>query len=220
MMEDHPSTSQSRGRSTLQQELYEAERASGIGAFVLDLSSQEWAWSPPVAALFGFEAEHAPTAFDKWLEAIFVDDAPKIRKALENTRESGNFYVEFRIKTAAGPLHWLAGKGNAGSGNGRNLLRGTFYDINERKQLEARLLATNETLEARLVELREEAHALDVLNKTGVAVGAELDLERLVQNVTDAGVELSGAQFGAFFNNLIRPDGESYTLYSLSGAPR
>jgi len=30
--------------------------------------------------------------------------------------------------------------------------------------------------------------------------GAELDLERLVQIVTDAGVELSGAQFGAFFS--------------------
>ena len=81
--------------------------------------------------------------------------------------------------------------------------------LNERKELQARL-----------AELREEARALEVLNRTGIAVGAELDLERLVQTVTDAGVELSGAQFGAFFYNLVRPDGESYTLYTLSGAPR
>jgi GAF domain-containing protein len=100
------------------------------------------------------------------------------------------------------------------------LLRGTLYDINERKQLEARLLAANETLEARLTELREEARALEVLNRTGVAIGAELDLERLVQTITDAGVELSGAQFGAVFYNVLREDGEAYTLYSLSGAPR
>ena len=68
--------------------------------------------------------------------------------------------------------------------------------------------------------MREEAHALEVLNRTGIAIGAELDLERLVQIVTDAGVELSGAQFGAFFYNVIREDGEAYTLYTLSGAPR
>ena len=38
--------------------------------------------------------------------------------------------------------------------------------------------------------------------------------------VTDAGVELSHAQFGAFFYNVIKEDGEAYTLYTLSGAPR
>ena len=120
-----------------------------------------------------------------------------------------------------GPLHWLAGKGQVAAGDdGSQTLRGTFYDINERKQLEARLLSTNETLETRVAELREEARALEVLNRTGVAVGAELDLERLVQTVTDAGVELSGAQFGAFFYNVVGPGGEAYTLYTLSGASR
>src|SRR6202043_40006 len=103
---------------------------------------------------------------------------------------------------------------------GAQILRGSYYDINERKQLQARLLSVNETLEARVSELREEAHTLEVLNRTGIAIGAELGLERLVQIVTDAGVELSGAQFGAFFYNVIREDGEAYTLYTLSGAPR
>ena len=50
---------------------------------------------------------------------------------------------------------------------------------------------------------------LSFLNRTGLAVGAELDLERLVQTVTDAGVELSGAQFGAFFYNVAGPTGEA-----------
>src|SRR5436190_15740230 len=90
--------------------------------------------------------------------------------------------------------------------------------IDDRKQLEGRLPAADETLEA--AELRDEARALKVLNRTAIAVGAELDLERLVQTVTDAGVELSSAQFGAFFYNIVRPDGEAYTLYTLSGAPR
>jgi PAS domain S-box-containing protein len=208
-------------RSALAERLREAEAAGGIGAFVFDLSTRDWAWSPPVATLFGFSGEKPPAAFDEWLKAVFVDDAPKIRHALDVARDSGNFYVEFRVKAGGGPFQWVAGKGQvAASGDGSRILRGTVYDINERKQLEARLLATNETLETRLGELREEARALEVLNRTGVAIGADLDLERLVQTVTDAGVELSGAQFGAFFYNIVGATGESYALYALSGAPR
>ncbi len=41
-----------------------------------------------------------------------------------------------------------------------------------------------------------------------------------MQIVTDVGVELSGAQFGAFFYNVLTPEGGSYMLYALSGAPR
>ena len=100
------------------------------------------------------------------------------------------------------------------------ILRGTWHDISERKRLESRLLALNETLEARVGEVREEARSLEIINKTGIALAAELDLERLVQIVTDAGVELTEAQFGAFFYNVINDNGEAYTLYTLSGAPR
>jgi PAS domain S-box-containing protein len=65
----------------------------------------------------------------------------------------------------------------------------------------------------------EERHALQVLNRAGSALAAETDLNRLVQIVTDAGVELSGAEFGAFFYNVLNAEGESYMLYTLSGAP-
>ena len=99
-------------------------------------------------------------------------------------------------------------------------LRGAYYEITERKVLEARLLALNETLEARVAEVREETRTLEVLNRTGVAIAGELELERLVQTVTDAGVELSGAQFGAFFYNLVQEGEEAYTLYTISGATR
>jgi len=49
---------------------------------------------------------------------------------------------------------------------------------------------------------------------------AELDLERIVQNVTDAATEMINAQFGAFFYNVVNDAGESYTLYTISGVPR
>ncbi|MBW4025638.1 MAG: PAS domain S-box protein [Proteobacteria bacterium] len=68
--------------------------------------------------------------------------------------------------------------------------------------------------------LRDETYRLETLNRTGAAIAAELDLERIVQGVTDAGVELTGARFGAFFYNVLNEVGESYMLYSLSGVDR
>jgi PAS domain S-box-containing protein len=68
--------------------------------------------------------------------------------------------------------------------------------------------------------LQEETQVLELLNEVGTTVAAELDLERAVQVVTDAATRLSGAAFGAFFYNVIDDKGESYTLYTLSGAPR
>ncbi len=68
--------------------------------------------------------------------------------------------------------------------------------------------------------LADERRALEVLNHAGSALALENDVHRLVQIVTDAGVELSGAAFGAFFYNVLDDAGESYMLYTLSGASR
>jgi signal transduction histidine kinase/DNA-binding response OmpR family regulator len=76
--------------------------------------------------------------------------------------------------------------------------------------------------ERRVMEtaLREEARLLEKLNRVAAMVAAELDLSRVVQAVTDAATELSGAAFGSFFYNVKDDKGEAYWLYSLSGAPR
>ena len=68
--------------------------------------------------------------------------------------------------------------------------------------------------------LREESHILEMLNRAGSAVAAELDVERVVQTVTDAGVAMIGADFGAFFYNVENAAGERMMLYTLSGARR
>jgi len=65
-----------------------------------------------------------------------------------------------------------------------------------------------------------ETQTLETLNRTGAALAAELDQEPLVQMVTDAGVELTGARFGAYFHNLMDETGERLHLFTLSGADR
>jgi PAS domain S-box-containing protein len=64
----------------------------------------------------------------------------------------------------------------------------------------------------------EQTRILETVNRTGAAISGELNLQKVVQLVTDAAVELTGAQFGAFFYNVLDEQGESYMLYTLSGA--
>lgn len=73
---------------------------------------------------------------------------------------------------------------------------------------------------ARQHALEEQARHLEVLNRTGAMLAAKLDLQEIVQAVTDAATKLSEAQFGAFFYNVVSDSGECYQLYVLSGAPR
>ena len=68
--------------------------------------------------------------------------------------------------------------------------------------------------------MRDETRVLELLNRTGTTLSSKLDLQALVQAVTDAATELSGAQFGAFFYNTTDENGDAFMLYTLSGAPR
>ncbi|HEY0099883.1 MAG TPA: ATP-binding protein, partial [Pyrinomonadaceae bacterium] len=79
-------------------------------------------------------------------------------------------------------------------------------DISERKRAEALL--------------REQREIIEIVNRVGQSVAAELDLHKLVQTVTDAATEISGAHFGSFFYNVLDEKGASYMLYTLSGVPR
>ena len=60
---------------------------------------------------------------------------------------------------------------------------------------------------------------LQLLNETSKAITSEVELEKLVQRITDKATELSGAQFGAFFYN-VEKEQKEYLLYTISGVPR
>jgi signal transduction histidine kinase/DNA-binding response OmpR family regulator len=68
--------------------------------------------------------------------------------------------------------------------------------------------------------LRERSDVTETLNRVGAIVASDLDRDRVVQGVTDAATELTTAAFGAFFYNVSNDGGESFTLYTISGAPR
>jgi signal transduction histidine kinase len=66
----------------------------------------------------------------------------------------------------------------------------------------------------------QEKRTLATINEVGQSLSAELDLETLLQAVTDAATKLTRAQFGAFFYNAKSAQGEAYTLYTISGVPK
>ena len=69
-------------------------------------------------------------------------------------------------------------------------------------------------------EERRAQRAVEALNRINTALAAEHDVERLVQMVTDAGVELTGASVGAYFHNIMDESGERLHLFTLAGHER
>ncbi|HTG43467.1 MAG TPA: PAS domain S-box protein [Verrucomicrobiae bacterium] len=139
------------------------------------------------------DPEILPTVVDRWKESI--------SKGIP-------FEMEFPLRGADGIFRWFLTRVNPVRDKDNRVIRwfGTNTDVNEvRRAREA---------------LKEETRLLEILDKTGKSIAAELDLKKVVQSVTDSATELTAARFGAFFYNMRNEQGEAFMLYTLSGAPR
>jgi PAS domain S-box-containing protein len=76
-------------------------------------------------------------------------------------------------------------------------------DISERKRAEK--------------SFAEQSSIIEAINRMGQTLAAELDLHKLVQNVTDVATGICEARFGTFFYNVVNEEGESHMLYAFSG---
>jgi PAS domain S-box-containing protein len=144
-----------------------------------------------------------------WTNLIHPDDLPEVARRRAEAWETGAPYIfEARFRRVDGAWRWLmvSSRPRADLGGGGRGYVGMAVDVTEKREASD--------------ALREQGRTLATINRIGAAIAAELDLQRLVQMVTDAGVELTGAQFGAFFYNVLNQAGESYMLYTLSGARR
>ena len=177
----------------------------------------DWSWdaltdvvtlSDRAAEIFGIPPGPHMT-WTRLRDLIHEEDREKARLAVERTiAERIDYDIEYRVIQPYGNQRWIAAKGRAtydpeGQAGG---IIGIVQDITERRQAEA--------------QLEEERETLEIINKTGRMLSAELDLERLVQRLTDAATEIVNAEFGAFFYNVPDEHDGSYQLYALSGVPR
>jgi PAS domain S-box-containing protein len=81
-----------------------------------------------------------------------------------------------------------------------------FHDVTVRRRAEA--------------ALRQESETLELLNETGIAIAAQLNLQTLVPSVTDAATKLSGAEFGAFCDNVLLRQADASSLQTQSCVSR
>ena len=157
-------------------------------------------WRLPAAAMEPKDHRHvlaiisrsfaAPEQYTQRVEAIYASSPPETHDVLE-TVDGRTIERSTRMQIV----------------DGRNVGRvWSFREVTERKRAEQ--------------ALRAETRMLEILHHTGKAIASELDLQTVVQAVTDAATQLSKAQFGAFFYNVTNQQGESFLLYTLSGAPR
>jgi PAS domain S-box-containing protein len=146
-------------------------------------------------------------AFD-WLATVHPDDRKLMPSSASGIQTQSAFSVEARMRRADGKMRVIRTNAQPRFGPRREILGmvGVNVDVTRSRQTEN--------------AIRHESRKLSILNRTGAEIGAELDIDRIVQIVTDACTELVGAAFGSFFYNVTDDQGESYMLYALSGAPR
>jgi PAS domain S-box-containing protein len=217
-----------------------AQVAGGIGWFEWDLITDAWKWTAHVAALFGFDPETPRPVFADWHPAIFIDDVPKLLSAVDRVVENNLYFVEFRVIHPDGSVHWIAGRGEIARGEAGQAIRvsGVYYDISDRKALEARMLALNESLEARVADrVRQLAataaqleeserrfrllidavtdYAIYMLDRSGIVVSWNSGAERI--KGYSAG-EIIGQHFSRFYTEDDRRKGVPQT--ALAAAER
>ena len=170
------------------------------GKFLYVNPAYETIWQRSCDSLY-----EQPTSF---IETVHPDDRARVVAAIERQKRGEETSEEYRIVLPDGTLRWIFERAfplkNAVGEVER--FSGIAEDISAQKNIEARL--------------HEQSESLKNVVNVGQSLIAELDLSRLVQIVIDTARELCDAQFGAFFYNVLDQQGERYTLYALSGAPR
>ena len=131
---------------------------------------------------------------------------PLVSQRWRESVEAGEpFEMEFPLRGADGAYRWFLTRVNPVRDAEGRVSRwfGTNTDVDQVKRVQE--------------ALRDETRILELLNKTGTTLAAKLDLQSLLQTLTDAATELSGAQFGAFFYNVKADNGDAFMLYVLAG---
>lgn len=183
--------------------------AGQVGTWDWNIPENQVTWSERTYEFHGLKPGEFDGRVESFSKLIHPADVDRVQEAIRQSVEKLVPYnIEFRVRHSTGEVRWL-------STSARVL-------TNEMGQPVRMLGATADITKQRAVQetLKEQRRTLEIINEVGKTIAAELDLNRLVQSVTDAARMLCGAEFGAFFYNTKNENGESYTLYTLSGASR
>jgi PAS domain S-box-containing protein len=191
-------------------------RAGRTGTWDWDIVANRVVWSEQVYEFHGLRPDEFGGTGEDFAKLVHPEDRERVWSLVQAALHEGKPYeVEFRTVRPTGEVRWLSTTGQVTrDGGGRPVrMMGALIDSTDRKNAEAE--------RERLLDAERAARAeAETLAEVGRLVNGELELHALVQKVTDATTDLTRAQFGAFFYNVLNEKGESYALYTLSGVPR
>jgi PAS domain S-box-containing protein len=179
-----------------------AQGAAHIGTWEWDGGNVNNKLSPELHRMFCTD-EKDQDRVRVWAERVHPDDWERVQQLMQEGYRNGDMEFEYRYQNPDFGTRWFYCKGRRSEGEPRML--GVVQDVTERKVAEE--------------AIRESEDELRILQRVGATLASQLEVKKLVQAVTDAGRELSQAEFGAFFYNDTDEAGEKYLLYTLSGAP-
>jgi PAS domain S-box-containing protein len=164
--------------------------------------------NPAYETIWGDTREHLYRDERAFFANLHPDDRERMTDALRRQRAGARTEEEYRLVRPDGTVRWIRDRG---------------FPIRDEQGEVGRIVGIAEDVtERRAAEkaLREQTEAVETVNRVGQMLAGELDLHKLVQAVTDAATELTGAHFGSFFYNVLDGQGASYMLHTLSGVPR
>ncbi|HZZ45057.1 MAG TPA: ATP-binding protein [Tepidisphaeraceae bacterium] len=182
--------------------------ASGLGDYVWDVVTDRVHLSLHAAKLFGVPADIPITRNQMLTMVDAADSALAQERVAVALKHQGDYRIEYRVHRPDGSVVWIAtrGRGIYDENGKMTRLLGVMQDITERRNAED--------------ALRAEIQIKESLRSIGLSFASKLELQDLLQAITDAGTRIVRAQFGAFFYNSVTAAGESYILYTISGVPR
>ncbi len=183
-------------------------RSSGVGFWYCDLPFDVLEWDETVKAHFHLRPDEVVT-IDTFYERLHPDDRQRTRDSIDaSIRERRAYRIDYRTVSPDGQSEkWIRAIGRATHDDSGQPIRfdGITIDLTDRVAVEE--------------QVRAQAQELEAINRVGKLMVAELDLVRLVQSITDATTELTGAEVGAFYQNRENAEGRAYSLSCVSSRP-
>ena len=157
----------------------------------------------------GHETWGAPTIAGRIMDLLHPDDLAEVANRIPAIASTQGPSPSFLVRMQNGFGEWI------------------WIEVAPNNQLHnpdvEGIIITTRDVHDRVVamdQLHEETRVLETLHTIGRRLSSELDLDTLVQEVTDAGTAVTDAAFGTFFHRAKEPEGSEYLVYAATGVPK
>ncbi len=144
--------------------LTEAQRVARLGAWELDLRTDQLYWSDEIFRIFEIDPARFGASYEAFLETVHPDDREAVNDAYVRSVDARTEYdIQHRLRMPDGRIKWVRERGHteyAADGTPVRSL-GTVLDITDYKTLEAELVRHREHLEEMVAQRTGE---LEIIN--------------------------------------------------------